>query len=140
MTRKSRTYSEMAALSTFEERLKYLMLSGTVAGVTFGSARWLNQSLYHSSEWRAFRDRVILRDNGCDLAAEGHDIFGPAVIHHINPITYEDVVNRNPCVFDMDNAVCTTHETHNAIHYGDVNLAVDIPAERTRNDTCPWRK
>lgn len=136
----TKTYSELVTIPTFEERLKYLMLSGTVAGTTFGSRRWLNQRFYHSPEWMRFRDRIILRDSGRDLAAEGHDIYGPVLIHHLNPITYDDILEMNPCVFDPDNAVCTMLATHNAIHYGDQTLAADISVERTRNDTCPWKK
>ena len=83
---------------------------------------------------------VIIRDNGCDLGFVGHEIFGPVLIHHINPITYEDIVNRNPCVFDLENVICTQLKTHNAIHYGDESILILKPVQRSRNDTCPWRK
>ncbi|WP_336595681.1 hypothetical protein, partial [Bacteroides acidifaciens] len=106
---------------------------------TFGFKRWLNQEFYHSDEWLRFRDKIIIRDGGCDLAVEGFEIFSSIIIHHLNPITYEDILDRNPCVFDMNNVVCTKLSTHNAIHYGDENLLTKPPVERRRNDTCPWR-
>ncbi len=135
-----RTYSELIRIPTFEERYQYLRLSGKVAEETFGFRRWLNQEFYHSDEWLRFRNKIIIRDNGCDLALEGFEIFGSIIIHHINPITYEDILNRNPCVFDPDNVVSTKLSTHNAIHYGDKSLISHIPTERTKNDTCPWRR
>lgn len=102
-----RTYSELIKLPTFEERFRYLKLDGKVGETTFGFQRFVNQQLYHSSDWMAFRDEVIIRDNGCDLGVTGHDIFGTVLIHHLNPITYEDIINRAPCIFDMDNVICT---------------------------------
>lgn len=134
-----RTYSELIRIPTFEERYQYLRLSGKVAEETFGFRRWLNQEFYHSDEWLKFRNKIIIRDNGCDLALDGFEIFGSIIIHHLNPITYEDILNRNPCVFDPDNVVSTKLPTHNAIHYGDESLISRIPIERTKNDTCPWR-
>ena len=95
-----KTYSELIRIPTFEERYQYLRLCGKVAEETFGFKRWLNQEFYHSDEWIRFRNKIIIRDNGCDLALEGFEIFGSIIIHHINPITYEDILNRNPCVFD----------------------------------------
>lgn len=135
-----RTYTELISLPTFEERFRYLKLDGKIGEATFGFQRWVNQEFYHSSEWLSFRDDVIIRDNGCDLGIAGHEIFGPVLIHHINPITYEDIINRNPCVFDLENVICTHLKTHNAIHYGDESILILKPVQRSRNDTCPWRK
>jgi len=134
-----KTYSELIQIPTFKERFLYLKLSGAVGKETFGFKRWLNQEFYHSQEWLKFRDRIILRDGGCDLAADGFEIYGSIIIHHLNPITYDDIVNRNPCVFDPNNVVCTKHITHNAIHYGDESLLIQPAITRTKNDTCPWR-
>jgi len=135
-----RTYSELITLPTFEERFQYLKLDGKVGDATFGFQRWLNQEFYHSGLWLNFRDEIIIRDNGCDLGVTGFEIFGSVLIHHLNPITYEDILNQNPCVLDPENAICTQLSTHNAIHYGDENLLVTSPVERSRNDTCPWQK
>ena len=135
-----RTYSELITIPTFEERFEYLKLNGSVGLETFGHDRYLNQILYNSPEWRRFRPEIIVRDNGCDLACEGYEIFGKILIHHINPITAKDILNRNPKVFDPENVITTVHNTHNAIHYGDENLLITAPIERSINDTCPWRK
>ena len=135
-----RTYSELITIPTFEERFEYLKLNGSVGLETFGRDRYLNQILYNSPEWRRFRPEIIVRDNGCDLACEGYEIFGKILIHHINPITAKDILNRNPKVFDPENVITTVHNTHNAIHYGDENLLITAPIERSRNDTCPWKK
>lgn len=134
-----KTYSELITLPTYEERFNYLKLEGVVGEMTFGFDRYLNQKLYTSQEWKTVRNRVIVRDNGCDLACEGYEIYGKILIHHINPITVEDVINRNPIIFDLENLISTTHNTHNAIHYGDENLLIKGPIERTKNDTIPWR-
>lgn len=134
-----KTYSELIRIPTFEERYRYLRLYGSVGEETFGFKRWVNQEFYHSDKWLRFRDKIIIRDGGCDLAVEGFEIYGPIIIHHLNPITYDDILNRNPCVFDPDNVVCTKLSTHNAIHYGDETLLPKLPVERTKNDTCPWR-
>ena len=135
-----RTYSELITIPTFKERFEYLKLNGSVGLETFGHDRYLNQILYNSPEWRRFRPEIIVRDNGCDLACKGYEIFGKILIHHINPITAQDILNRNPKVFDPENVITTVHNTHNAIHYGDENLLITAPIERSRNDTCPWRK
>ena len=135
-----RTYSELITIPTFEERFEYLKLNGSVGLETFGHDQYLNQILYNSPEWRRFRPEIIVRDNGCDLACEGYEIFGKILIHHINPITAQDILNRNPKVFDPENVITTVHNTHNAIHYGDKNLLITEPIERSRNDTCPWKK
>lgn len=134
-----KSYSEMITLPTFEERFEYLRLDGFVGQETFGYDRYLNQILYNSPEWKKCRQKVIIRDNGCDLGCEGFEIQGRILIHHINPITLEDIHNRSPKIFDPDNLITTVHNTHNAIHYGDRNLLLIAPIERSRNDTCPWR-
>ncbi len=135
----SKCYSELIGLPTFIERYRYLKLDGTVGEDTFGFRRWLNQVLYTSKEWKSFRREINRRDNGCDLAMAGFEIYGPVIIHHINPITYEDVLHRRDCLFDPENAILTQLGTHNAIHYGDESLLNIAPVERTPNDTCPWR-
>ena len=135
----SKSYSEMIMLPTFEERFNYLKLGGKIGEETFGFSRYINQEFYHLKEWKAFRDKVIIRDNGCDLAMSGYDILGKIIIHHINPITYEDIVNRHECVFDMNNVITTQLATHNAIHYGDDKIFINKYAQRYKNDTCPWR-
>lgn len=134
-----KTYSELIQIPTYEERYRYLRLFGSVGEETFGFKRWLNQEFYHSGEWLKFRDEIIIRDEGRDLAVEGFEIYGSIIIHHLNPITYDDILNQNPCVFDPDNVVCTKLSTHNAIHYGDETQLHNSPVERTKNDTCPWR-
>ena len=134
-----RTYSELITIPTFEERFKYLQLKGSVGKDTFGYDRYLNQVLYRSPEWKRLRNQIIIRDGGCDLACDGYDIYDKVLIHHLNPITVEDVLTRSRKVFDPDNLVCVSHNTHNAIHYGDVDLLVTGPIIRTKNDTCPWR-
>jgi len=134
-----RTYKELSRLKTFGERYEYLKLEGTIGRETFGFDRYLNQALYSSPEWKRVRDEVIIRDNGCDLGVEGFEIFGKIFIHHLNPITKEDIVNRNQIIFDPENLICTTHRTHNAIHYGDWKQIPHGPIERKPNDTCPWK-
>ena len=134
-----KTYSELITIPTFEERFEYLQLKGSVGKDTFGYDRYLNQVLYRSPEWKRLRNQIIIRDCGCDLACEGYDIHSKVLIHHLNPITVEDVLARSQKVFDPDNLVCVSHNTHNAIHYGDVDLLVTGPVIRTKNDTCPWR-
>ena len=138
-TGNNRTYSEMITLKTYEERFDYLKIGGQVGRETFGYDRYLNQILYNTKQWKKFRREIIIRDNACDLACEGYEINYRILVHHINPITVEDIINRNPMIFDPENAITTTHRTHNAIHYGDKNLLVLQPMERTPNDTCPWR-
>ena len=135
-----KTYSELIALQTYEERFDYLQLNGVVGKETFGYDRYLHQILYRTAEWKRFRRDMILRDNGCDLGCEGYEIFGNILVHHINPITVEDVVNRNPCIFDPNNVICTSLNTHNAIHYGDETNLITEPVVRKPNDTCPWKR
>ena len=135
-----RTYSELSKLKTFKERFEYLKLDGLIGEETFGWDRYLNQVFYKSPEWRSTRDKIIVRDNGRDLGVEGYDIFGKIIIHHMNPMSLGDIANRNPDIFNPEYLICVSHETHNAIHYGDVNQLNLGPIERTANDTCPWRK
>lgn len=135
-----KSYSEMIALPTFIERYRYLQLGGRVGEATFGSDRYLNQILYKDPVWLATRDKIIIRDNGCDLGMEGHEIYGKILVHHINPITKEDILRRDPCLFDPENLICTIKNTHDAIHYGDESLLIIAPTIRTRNDTCPWKR
>ena len=134
-----KTYSELSKLTTFEERYNYLRLNGLVGKETFGFDRYLNQVFYRSSKWRSIRDFVIVRDNGCDLGIEGREIHGRIIIHHMNPITIQDITQQTEFLLDPEFLISTTHETHNAIHYGDTNLLIQEPVERKRNDTCPWR-
>lgn len=135
----NKTYLELSQLKTFEERFKYLQLNGAVGQDTFGFNRYLNQALYGSKEWRKVRNEVIIRDNGCDLGVYGYDICDRILIHHLNPITVDDILNRNPEVFDLNNLICVSHRTHNAIHYGDEDLLITNVNERSKNDTCLWR-
>lgn len=139
-TTKIRTYSELILLPTFEERYRYLKLEGSVGIATFGFDRYLNQTLYRSPEWKRFRREIIIRDNGCDLAMEDYDIHGRILIHHIDPLTPDDVIRRDPKIFDPENVICVSHNTHNAIHYGDEELLITEPIVRTQNDTCPWKR
>lgn len=134
-----RTYSELITFPTFEERYEYLRLKGRVGEETFGFDRYLNQVFYKSKEWRSIRDYVITRDNGCDLGMEGYEIYGQILIHHMNPITKEDILQRRDVLLNPEYLITTVKNTHDAIHYGDVNLLVTAPIERRKNDTCPWR-
>lgn len=134
-----KTYEELSKLKTFRERFEYLKIGGQVANSTFGGERYLNQALYTSGEWKDFRRKVIIRDNGCDLGIEDHKIIGKIIIvHHINPLTAEDFKNRSNKIFDMNNVICVTDRTHKAIHYGSWDLIDDELVERRPNDTCPW--
>lgn len=135
-----RNYSELSKLLTFEERYQYLRLDGTVGKETFGFDRYLNQVFYRSQKWKTIRDFVIIRDNGCDLGVEGYEIHGRIIIHHINPLTVRDIESESEFLLDPEFLICTTHNTHNAIHYGDENLLIRAPIERTKNDTCPWKQ
>ena len=134
-----KTYSKLIALPTFRERYRYLRLGGTVGEDTFGFDRYLNQELYTSAEWRRTRDQIIVRDFGRDLAMEGRDISGPIIVHHMNPITLEDIINKSDDIFNPEYLICTTPETHRAIHYGDEQLLYLDPVVRMPGDTCPWR-
>lgn len=134
-----RTYSELILLPTFLERFEYLKLGGQVGRETFGFERYLNQKFYHSGEWRSIRDYIITRDLGCDLACEGYEIHGRIYIHHMNPIDVRDIRNATEYLTNPEFLICTTHDTHNAIHYGDSDLLVMEPVERRPYDTCPWK-
>lgn len=135
-----RTYSELITIPTFEERLAYLQLGNTVSDIVFGGHRYLNQRLYRSREWKQVRRDIIVRDNGCDLAVQDIPIAGIVLIHHIEPITVDDLLNHNPCVFDKDNLVCVSFYTHQAIHYGLPGNRVETTyVERRPNDTAPWK-
>lgn len=135
-----RTYSELIKLQTFEERFEYLKLGGKVGEETFGFDRYLNQILYTSPEWKSIRNSIIIRDNGCDLAMPGREITSEKIlIHHMNPITVEDILKRSDFVINPEYLVCTILNTHNAIHYGNSDLLYKDPVVRSKNDTCPWR-
>lgn len=135
----NRSYLELIELKTFEDRFDYLQLGGVVGTMTFGSSRQLNQALYQSYEWKKIRDVIILRDNGCDLGIEGHDIFEHAYIHHLNPITKKQILDRDPILFDPNNLITVSYQTHQAIHYGDKSILLLDPVERFANDVAPWR-
>lgn len=135
-----RTYSELITLPTFEERYKYLKLNGTVGEDTFGFDRYLNQNFYRSNEWKSVRNQIILRDRGCDLGIPGREIFGKILIHHLNPIVTKDILLQTEFLLNPDYLVCVSHTTHNAIHYGNENFLLTMPVERSKNDTCPWRR
>ena len=139
MTNK-KSYSELIKLKTFKERFDYLKMSGLVGDLTFNGHRYLNQVLYNCAEWKSVRRIAIIRDEGCDLGIPDRQIYGKILVHHINPITIDDVLKRKSCVFDLDNLISTAHETHNAIHYGDESSLPNYTfAIRKPNDTCPWR-
>lgn len=135
-----RTYSELSKLGTFRERFQYLKLSGSIGTDTFGFDRYLNQLFYKSREWKKIKDEVIIRDNGCDLGIDGYDIHGRIYVHHMNPVTVDDIRNRSEFLLNPEHLITTTLNTHNAIHYGDEDLLILDPIERTTNDTCPWRQ
>lgn len=136
---KIKSYSGMCSFSTFIERFNYLKLNGKVGIETFGFDRYLNQVLYCSQEWKRFRRQVIIRDNGCIFGLDGYNINERLIVHHINPITLEQIEQRDPMIFSMENVVCVTHNVHEAIHYGDESLIPTDPIIRKPNDTCPWK-
>ena len=139
MMKNIRTYSDLITLPTFKERYEYLKLDGIVGEETFGFDRYINQIFYKSKEWLEVRDHVIIRDNGCDLGIEGHEIHNRILIHHMNPIRKEDILNRSDILLNPEYLITTTKRTHDAIHYGDKNILLDTPIERIKNDTCPWK-
>ena len=139
MMKNIRTYSDLITLPTFKERYEYLRLDGIVGEETFGFDRYINQIFYKSKEWLEVRDYVIIRDNGCDLGIEGHEIHNRILIHHMNPIRVEDILDVTEYLLNPDYLICTTLETHNAIHYGNSNNLSKSPIQRTKNDTCPWK-
>lgn len=134
----SKTYSEMVMFDSFEDRFEYLKLTGSVAGRTFGGDRYINQDFYRSAEWRKVRRDVIARDEACDLSHSDHPISGKIIIHHINPLTPDEIEYGGDGLFDMNNLVCVSHITHNAIHYGDSNLLPKPLVERRPGDTKLW--
>lgn len=136
----NKSYSELIKLKTFKERFEYLKLNGSVGEATFGYDRIFNQMFYKLTKWQNVRDKVILRDNGCDMGMEGYDIYGKIIVHHINPITMQDILNESSKLFDPENLICVSHTTHNAIHYSNENILAEMPVERKKNDTCPWKK
>jgi ribosomal protein L20A (L18A) len=139
-TKNIRCYSELITIPTFEGRFEYLKLDGIVGRETFGFDRYLNQQFYTSYEYRKFKRDIVIRDMGCDLGIEDRPIRSRIILHHINPISPEDILDRNiRILLDPENAICVSHRTHNAIHYGDSSLLITAPIERRPNDTCPWK-
>ena len=136
-----KTYSELILLPTFEERFEYLKLNGRVGEETFAFDRYINQMFYQNDkEWKSIRNYVIMRDNGCDLGIEGREInSGKILIHHMNPVTKDDIIYRTKYLLDPEYLISTVKRTHDAIHYGDKSLLISDPIVRTKNDTCPWR-
>lgn len=136
-----RTYSELIRLPTFEERYNYLKLDSEIGMETFGFERYLNQRFYRSKEWKALKDEIIVRDHGYDLGVIGYEIYDKIYIHHMNPITADDIRNNTDYLMNPEFLISTTHDTHNAIHYGNSDLLnAHVLVERTKNDTCPWRQ
>ena len=137
----NKSYSELIKLSSYEDRLDYLRTNGIVGFDTFGHARYLNQQFYNTPEWKRFRRQIIIRDNACDLGLEAYPIINRCeiVLHHINPVTKEQILNRDPILFDAENVISCSHLTHMAIHYSKKSPYPKI-GERKKNDTCPWRK
>lgn len=135
-----RTYSELIRLTVFEERFEYLSLKGVVGRSTFGFDRWINQQFYHSAQWKNIRRDVIVRDEACDLAMPGYEIHTRLIIHHMNPMEQDDILYGTSNAVDLEHLICTTHATHNAIHYGDRNLLPKPFVERRPNDTKLWNR
>lgn len=135
---RSRRYSELRRLTTFEERFEYLSLRGHVGESTFGYDRWMNQEFYRSREWSLARDVAIARDQGCDLGIPGYDIHHGLLVHHMNPMTELDLVSGEESIIDPEFLITTTQRTHNAIHFGDASLLIRVPVERRPGDTTLW--
>lgn len=140
MTMMTKTYHELIQLETYEERLEYLKLRGSVGKETFGYDRYLNQVFYKSREWRSIRDEIIIRDNACDLGILDRDIYSNIIIHHINPITIDDIKNKSFKLIDPNNLICVTKFTHDLIHYSNNTKSINLCMERTKHDTTPWRR
>lgn len=138
-SQKIRTYTDLSLINEYVDRFLYLQLNGVVGQETFACDRYLNQRFYKSGIWEKIRRDIILRDNGCDLGVPGFEIYGPIIVHHIEPITVEDIINMTAKVTDYDNLICCTDATHKAIHYGDTSLLMPTPIERRPGDTCPWK-
>ena len=137
---KIRTYSELITIPTFEERFNYLKLDGKVGETTFGFDRYLNQRFYQSDEWKRLRNSIIIRDNAYDMGLDDYNIVGKIYIHHMNPIIPKDIIDQTEFLLNPEYLISVSHGTHNAIHYGTDKLLYKIPKERTKNDTCPWRR
>lgn len=134
-----KTYEQLVTLLSFIDRFEYLKIGGVVGRATFGFERYLNQSLYRSQEWKTVRRDAIIRDNGRDLGIKDREIVGRLLVHHINPITINNVLNHDDCVFDLNNLICSSLDTHNAIHFGDNSLISTLPIERKEGDTTLWK-
>ena len=135
-----RTYDELIQLTTFEDRYRYLKLEANVGDATFGFDRYLNQQFYHSSEWKSIRNQVIIRDHACDLGILDRQLDKRIIIHHMNPITKDDLIHQSDFLLNPNYLICTSVKTHSAIHYGDEELLFGGIVERSKNDTCPWRR
>ena len=135
-----RTYTELIKLKTFEERYRYLKLIAKVGDETFGFDRYLNQQFYHSQDWKSLRAQIILRDNACDLGIPGREMDKGIIIHHMNPITKDDLIHQSDFLLNPDYLICVSKKTHSAIHYGDDTFLFEGVVERSKNDTCPWRR
>ena len=134
-----RCYTDLIQLKSFLDRYNYLKLKGQVGVDTFGLDRYLNQTLYRSSKWRRARDKVLIRDNGCDLGLDDYSIFDKVIVHHMNPLTLEDIEDDVDEIYDPEFLICCSFTTHNAIHYGDERLLPKLPVDRKPGDTCPWK-
>ena len=135
-----KTYSELCTLTSFEDRYEYLRIFGSVGKITFGYERYINQILYTSGPWRSLRNQIIIRDNACDLGIVGRDILSGIIVHHITPITIDDIECGNDLVYDPENLICTSLATHNAIHYGNASVLPAIPIDRKKGDTTLWTR
>lgn len=142
MSTTTKSYSHLITIPTFEERFRYLKIGGAIGKETFGFDRYLNQTFYSTLEWKNFRRDMIVRDMGCDLAIPDREIGGLIILHHINPISIADIRQRNiQALLNPENVICVSHNTHNAIHYGDESILTPSSlVERRPNDTCPWRR
>lgn len=135
-----KTYEEAIRLGSLEERFEYLKLGGQVGYETFGCFRYINQRFYQSVEWRRFRNEIITRDKGCELALNGNEIYGRIIIHHINPLDRNTIAELGNDLFDYNNVICVSEKMHRALHYGTLESIPKNIQERMENDTCPWRK
>lgn len=134
-----RTYSELIKLPTLSERFEYLKLGGVIGEDTFGFERYLNQNFYRSAVWKKIRNEVIIRDNGCEMGLENYPISGRIIIHHMNPVDSDDIIHQRDILLNPEFLICVGNQTHNAIHYGSIDLLPQDPIERKPNDTCPWK-
>ena len=134
-----RTYSELIKLTTLAERFDYLKLGGVIGEDTFGFERYLNQNFYRSAVWKKIRNEVIIRDNGCEMGLEDYPIAGRIIIHHMNPVDSDDIIHQRDILLNPEFLICVGNQTHNAIHYGSIDLLPQDPIERKPNDTCPWK-